>query len=414
MGIVAIKLPDIGEGIAEAELTALYVKIGDLIAEDEVIADVMTDKATVEVPSSRSGRVAWVGGAVGDTLAIGSDLIRLEVDGEGESATAEPKQDIAPEPETSATVPQENLVKEKHRPAQIPAAYQERAEGTRPLAAPSVRKAALDRGIDLRLVPGSGPAGRILHADLETFVPGSPVRASGARRRTGQSEIRIIGLRKRISERMEAAKARAPHITIVEEVDVTELELLRRKLNDGKSSVKLTVLPFVMRALVRAVEDWPEMNAHFDDAQNTMASFEAVHIGIATHTEAGLMVPVVRHAEALGLSETARELMRLAQAGRDGTALSEELSGSTITISSLGPLGRLMTTPILNRPEVAIIGINKIAKRPLWNGDEFVPRDVMNLSCSFDHRVIDGWNAAQFIQTLRELLETPALQFVEL
>ena len=425
MGIVAIKLPDIGEGIAEAELVTLYVKIGDLIAEDEVIADVMTDKATVEVPSSRSGRVAWIGGAVGDTLAIGADLIRLEVDGEGKVAPAEPKQERAPEPDPSATTPPEKPVKEQKSaspaplPVHRPAACQERAEGTRPLAAPSVRKAALERGIDLRLVPGSGPAGRILPADLDAFVPGVPVpppgsaSGSGAGRRTGQSETRIIGLRKRIAERMEAAKARAPHITIVEEVDVTELDLLRRKLNDGKSSVKLTVLPFVMRALVRAVEDWPEMNAHFDDTQNTMTTFQAVHIGIATQTDAGLMVPVVRHAEALGLSETAKELARLARAGRDGTARSEELSGSTITISSLGPLGGVMTTPILNRPEVAIIGINKIAKRPLWNGDEFVPRDVMNVSCSFDHRVIDGWNAAQFIQCLRELLETPALQFVE-
>ena len=416
MGTVAIKLPDIGEGIAEAELVTLYVKIGDLIAEDEVIADVMTDKATVEVPSSRSGRVAWIGGAVGETLAIGADLIRLEVDGDGEVAPAEPK------PDPSVTIPPEKPVKEQKSaspaslPVHRPAAYRERAEGTRPLAAPSVRKAALDRGIDLRLVPGSGPAGRILPADLDAFVPGAPVSPSGSGtgRRTGQSETRIIGLRKRIAERMEAAKARAPHITIVEEVDVTELDLLRRKLNDGKSAVKLTVLPFVMRALVRAVEDWPEMNAHFDDTQNTMTKFQAVHIGIATQTDAGLMVPVVRHAEALGLSGTAKELARLARAGRDGTARGEELSGSTITISSLGPLGGVMTTPILNRPEVAIIGINKIAKRPLWNGDEFVPRDVMNLSCSFDHRVIDGWNAAQFIQTLRELLETPALQFVEL
>lgn len=419
MGLVAIKLPDIGEGIAEAELAELYVKVGDLIAEDDTIADVMTDKATVEVPSSRNGRVVWIGGEVGDTIAIGADLIRLEVDGEGDmpADVAEEATVLKVEPEPAPVAapkePMAPVATTPSAPRTAPVAAQPRLAGTRPLAAPSVRRAALEKGIDLRLVPGSGPAGRVLHADLDAVQPGAAMPAPGKTRRQGQSEIKVTGLRRRISERMGAAKARAPHITIVEEVDVTNLEALRRRLNTDKSPVKLTLLPFVMGALVKAVEDWPEMNAHFDDEQNIVTRFDGVHIGIATQTKGGLMVPVVRHAEALTLSEAAAELTRLAEAGRDGTATRDELSGSTITISSLGPLGGIATTPILNRPEVAIVGINKIAKRPLWNGSEFVPRDVMNLSCSFDHRVIDGWNAAKFIQSLRELLETPALLFVE-
>ena len=394
MRTVAITLPDIGEGIAEAELVEVHVKVGDYIAEEEVIAEVMTDKATVEVPSSQSGKVVWVGGVVGDTLAIGADLIRLQVAGAEEAtevAAAGDTQDAAPAPQDPTAAPPQSPV-----------------SGSRPLAAPAVRKAALDRGIDLRLVPGTGPAGRILHSDLAAFAaedaPSPP---------SGTTQMPIVGLRKRIAERMEAAKARTPHMTIVEEVDVTELLALRQSLNNANPPVRLTLLPFVVRALVPAVAAFPEMNAHFDEVRQLVTSYADVHVGVATQTADGLLVPVLRQAQALSLAETAQALSRLVQAARDGKATSEELSGSTITISSLGTLGGLVTTPILNRPEVAIIGINKIAKRPLWNGEEFLPRDVMNLSCSFDHRIIDGWNAAQFIQALRERLEAADLASLE-
>lgn len=419
MGLIAIKLPDIGEGIAEAELSEIYVKVGDIIAEDQVIADVMTDKATVEVPSSRAGKVAWIAGVVGDTIAIGSDLVRIEVDGAGDVIGSDDEQP-APPPEKRVTAPEpalrdENAMANAPKPRPIEQGIvQPRVPGSRPLAAPSVRKAALDRGIDLRLVPGSGPAGRILHADIENYDASGSVTAPIDKRRTGTTEIKIAGLRKRIAERLEDAKARAPHITIVEEVDVSDLEQLRRKLNDAPGQTKLTLLPFIMRVIVQAVQDFPEMNAHFDDDANIVTRHAGVHMGIATQTSSGLMVPVVQHAEALTLTEAAQEILRLSEAGRGGKIKSEELTGSTITISSLGPLGGLMTTPILNRPEVAIVGVNKITKRPVWNGSEFIPRDMMNISCSFDHRIIDGWNAAQFIQRLRELLETPALAFVEL
>ncbi|MCB1127754.1 MAG: 2-oxo acid dehydrogenase subunit E2 [Verrucomicrobiae bacterium] len=423
MGVIAIKLPDIGEGIAEAELVEVHVKVGDLIGEDEPIVDVMTDKATVEVPASCSGTVVWIGGAVGDTLAVGADLVHLEVDGEGDGVEAPPTVERPPEPAQS-----ELRTQAEEEPDIAPAvpsaapdpasaepsgAPQLRLPGTRPLAAPSVRKSAIERGIDLRRVAGSGPAGRITHQDLEAYDPLAPFPLGNKVPRTGVSEFKVAGLRKRIAERMEAAKARAPHITIIEEVDVTDLTSLRQKVNERQTRAKLTLLPFIMRAVVRAVEDHSEMNAHFDDTENVILRYEGVHIGIATQTPAGLMVPVVRHAEALSLLEAAQELERLAEASRVGSVTRDELSGSTITITSLGPLGGLATTPILNRPEVAIVGINKIAKRPMWNGTDFVPRDMMNISCSFDHRVIDGWNAAQFIQSLRRLLETPALALME-
>ena len=425
MGIIAIKLPDIGEGIAEAELVELHVKIGDLIAEDATIADVMTDKATVEVPASRTGTVVWIGGAVGDTLAVGADLVHLEVDGEGDavdtpSPAAKPsnqKEEAEAPPQKAKepdVTPPDLPVASPPEPTKRATSPQPRLPDTRPLAAPSVRKLALERGIDLRRVAGSGPAGRISRQDLDNYDSTTPLPLRNSAPRTAVTEIKVAGLRKRISERMEAAKARAPHITIVEEIDVTDLTGLRKKVNERGTHAKLTLLPFIMRALVRAVEDHPEMNAHFDDTENIILRHEGVHIGIATQTDTGLMVPVVRHAETLSLSEAGAELERLTEASRNGSATREELSGSTITISSLGPLGGLATTPILNRPEVAIIGINKIAKRPMWNGTDFVPRDMMNISCSFDHRVIDGWNAAQFIQSLKDLLETPAIALMEL
>lgn len=390
MAVHIIRVPDIGEGIAETEIAEWLVAPGDLVAEDQPLVAVMTDKATVEVPSPVAGRVISCAAAVGDTIAVGAELIRLEVAGEAPAPEQVPAE---PAPVASAPPPAAPV-----RPAISPTV----------LAAPSVRAYAREKGVDLQRVRGSGPDGRILREDVNGF---SAPRATAAN--VAVQDIRIIGLRKRISARMEEAN-RIPHITIVEEIDATALEALRQKLNERpRDGVKLTLLPFLARAIVRAVADQPAMNAHHDAAAGILRQFGGVHLGIAAQTPAGLVVPVLRHAEALGLREAAAEIARLADAAREGRATREELSGSTITISSLGPLGAIATTPILNAPEVAIVGVNRMAIRPFWTGTAFEPRKMMNLSCSFDHRVIDGWDAAVFVQRLKELLETPALLFVE-
>ena len=292
------------------------------------------------------------------------------------------------------------------------------------LASPAVRALARERGIDLRLVPGSGREGRILREDVEGFDPfasqpfaSQPFASQrGPRPDASVEDIKVIGLRRRISQRMEEAN-RIPHITIVEELDVSALEALRQSLNvraKGKAGQpRLTLLPFLIRALVIAVADQPVMNAHHLADDGILRRFGGIHAGIATQTDAGLVVPVLRHAEALDLNAIAAEIGRLADAARSGRASRDELSGSTITISSLGALGAIATTPILNAPEVAIIGVNRMAIRPFWNGSGFEPRRMMNISCSFDHRIIDGHDAALFVQRLKELLETPALLFIE-
>lgn len=416
MGTHVIRVPDIGEGIAETEIAEWLVAPGDLVAEDQPIAAVMTDKATVEIPSPVAGRVLALAAEAGATIAVGAELIRLEVDGAGnlgdrpEPAAARPA-DPAPAPAAPgpAAVPAPPPAM-SNTPRPAPSGP---PRGT-PLAAPSVRALARDKGIDLRLVPGSGPEGRILREDVEAFDPFA--RTGGPRPDTSVEEVRVIGLRKRISQRMDQAN-RVPHITIIEEIDATELEALRQRLNartKGKpDAVKLTLLPFIARAIVRAVAGQPAMNAHHDAEAGTLRKFGGVHIGIAAQTPSGLVVPVLRHAEARGLGDTAREIARLADAARDGQATREELGGSTITITSLGALGAIATTPILNVPEVAIVGINRMAMRPHWTGTGFEPRKMMNISCSFDHRVIDGWDAAVFVQSLKEMLESPALLFAE-
>jgi len=429
-GLHEIKVPDVGEGIAEAELTGWSVAVGDEVKEDDIIAEVMTEKAAVEIPSNVSGKVLFLGGEVGDTLAIGSTLMLLEVDGTGNTtvekatkklgtnlpapASAPAKSESAPttkaKPVTPATKAKPNT--------SAPAPTQRRAEGEKPLTTPSVRLRARNLGVDLRRVTGSGPAGRITHEDLSHFRQNGVQITTGTAKRaqlTGETEEKIIGLRRKIAERMALSKSRIPHITIVEEVDVTNLEDLRSQLNKARAERrgKLTVLPFMIRAIVDAVTDQPNMNAHFEDDHSIFRKYEGVHIGIATQTPGGLIVPVVRHAEAMNLWDSATELGRLASAARDGKAKADELSGSTITITSLGPLGALATTPIINYPEVAIVGINKMEVRPHWDGTSFVPRKKMNISCSFDHRVIDGWDAAVFVQKLKSLLEAPALLLLE-
>ncbi len=423
MGVYSITLPDVGEGIAEAELVEWQVAVGDTVLEDEVIGAVMTDKAAVEIPSSVTGKVIWLGGEVGDVIAVGAELLRLEVDGQGnQSVTASTEDPVSsqqtPDNNINDTVgdnPQTSIAETTgSADPELPAAISSAAAG-KVLAAPSVRRKASDNGVDLSAVTGSGPAGRVTHDDLDSFLQQSQRGTANNRAPNKQiTEIKVVGMRRRIAERMSLAKSRIPHITIVEEVDVSNLEELRTELNTTHQThrPKLTVLPFVMKAVVEAVREQPQLNAHYDDEREVIIQHGGVHIGVATQTPAGLMVPVVRHCEMLSLWESADQVAQLAQGSREGNATREQLSGSTITISSLGPLGALATTPIINHPEVAIIGINKIAVRPQWDGQQFVPKKMMNLSASFDHRVVDGWDAAVMVQKLKTLLEKPAMLFV--
>nr|WP_210274466.1 dihydrolipoamide acetyltransferase family protein [Rhizobium leguminosarum] len=399
-------MPDVGEGVAEAEIVEWHVKTGDPVREDMVIAAVMTDKATVEIPSPVNGTVTWLAGEVGDRIAVKAPLVRIETAGDVGEA-----QPVGISQTPIAETPKAEIAK----PA--PAAPTP-APAEKPLAAPSVRLFARESGVDLRQVQGTGPAGRILREDIEQFLtPGTAPAAvkNGFAKKTATEEIKLTGLRRRIAEKMVLSASRIPHITYVEEVDMSALEELRATMNGDRKPdhPKLTVLPFLMRALVKAISEQPDVNATFDDDAGIITRYSAVHIAIATQTPAGLTVPVVRHAEARGIWDCAAEMNRLAEAARSGTATRDELSGSTITISSLGALGGIVSTPIINRPEVAIIGVNKIATRPVWDGAQFVPRKMMNLSSSFDHRIIDGWDAANFVQRIRTLIETPALIFIE-
>ncbi len=431
MGEFVIKMPDVGEGVAEAELVEWHVKPGDPVREDMVLAAVMTDKATVEIPSPVTGTVLWLGAEVGDTVAVKAPLVRIEISGEGETAAPVEEKPVAkveekPAVKTEAPAP----VSKPAQPAKVevkaPTTNGVHANGAhaagerleKALASPAVRLRAKESGVDLRQVTGTGPAGRITHDDLDQFIArgAQPALApAGLQRKTAVDEIKVTGLRRRIAEKMSLSTSRIPHITYVEEVDMTALEDLRTTMNRDRKpdQPKLTILPYLMRALVRTIADQPAVNATFDDGAGIISRHHAVHIGIATQTPAGLTVPVVRHAEARGIWDCANELNRLAEAARTGTATRDELTGSTITISSLGALGGIASTPVINHPEVAIIGVNKLAIRPVWDGTQFVPRKIMNLSSSFDHRVIDGWDAAVFVQRLKTLLETPALIFVE-
>jgi 2-oxoisovalerate dehydrogenase E2 component (dihydrolipoyl transacylase) len=437
MGEHVIKMPDVGEGIAEAELVEWHVKVGDLVREDTLLAAVMTDKATVEIPSPVEGEVLWLGAEIGDVVAIGSPLIRLMVSGEssaasspqveeqgaGAPATVMANRPQAAEPPTEPGAPVRLMT--PRTPDHVPPDYVPklprpavaRVEGDKPIASPAVRLRAREMGIDLRQVPGTGPGGRITHEDLDAFFAHGPrvARGRGLAPKTAVEQIKVVGLRRKIAEKMALAKARIPHITYVEEVDVTALEELRSSLNANKRTdrPKLTLLPFLMCAMVKAIAEQPHLNAIYDDEAGTIHQHAGVHIGIATQTASGLIVPVVRHVETLDLWGCASELSRLAESAKAGTATREDLSGSTITITSLGAMGGIVTTPVINHPEVAIVGVNKMAMRPVWDRTSFIPRRMMNLSSSFDHRVIDGWDAAVFIQRIKALLETPAMIFVE-
>jgi len=456
VGLHVINLSDVGEGVAEAELVEWHVSLGDTVGEDQLLAVVMTDKAAVDVPSSVLGKVVKLCVDVGDVVAVGADLIHLEVNGAGNVADSAHTESSALTDVHSET----NLVKDDSlntfsdtagattqtiqsaqsahassmdtdaEKASIekksPAAQSMQSAATespstsnsakKVLAAPSVRQRARELGVDISTVSGSGPVGRIVHADLDRFTerraqPGGVSKQAN----TNVEVVKIVGMRRKIAEKMALSKSRIPHITIVEEVDVHYLEELREELNQqhADSRGKLTILPFVMKSIVEAAREQPEINALYDDEAGTVAQYGGVHIGVATQTKHGLVVPVVRHCEINSLWENASEVKRLSTASREGKAEREELGGSTITITSLGPLGAVATTPIINHPEVAIVGINKMITRPFWDGQQFVPRKMMNLSCSFDHRVIDGWDAAVFVQKLKSLLEKPAMLFMD-
>ncbi|WP_312814360.1 2-oxo acid dehydrogenase subunit E2 [Brevundimonas sp.] len=420
-GNYVFKLPDVGEGTAEAELVGWHVKVGDMVEEDQIVAEVMTDKATVELTSPVAGKVVKLHGEAGQALPVGGPLVSFDVEGKGNVAAA-------PAPVAAAAPAPAKVEAPKAAPAPVTApkaaakpvpAMTGRKAGERPLASPAVRQRARDLGIDLVFVPGSGPAGRIEHGDLDAFVARggvvAPVAggavASPYAKAEGTTEVKIIGLRRKIAEKMAESVRRIPHITYVEEIDMTALEELRGHLNaqnKGSDKPKLNVLPFIARAIIVALRDQPNINATYDDEAGILTQHAAVHLGIAAQTPNGLMVPVVRHAEARDAYDTALEIARVSGAAKDGSAKREELSGSTITITSLGTLGGVVHTPIINHPEVAIIGPNKIADRVVVKDGQMVVRKMMNLSSSFDHRIVDGHDAAVFVQKIKNLLENPA------
>jgi 2-oxoisovalerate dehydrogenase E2 component (dihydrolipoyl transacylase) len=516
VSVQVIKVPDIGEGIAQVELVAWHVKPGDAVAEDQALADVMTDKATVEIPSPVAGQVVGLGGEVGQVLAVGAELIRIERDGAGAQTAlplgpaeaalpAGPPRDaaaaVAPSASAAVSAPMaamsqavagaSALAEEAPHlanpaPAAIAAIAQaaataaatlgralesaQPASSGRPIASPAVRARAWELGVDLKSVPGSGPGGRIVKADVDAYAartskpvapaarisepvapaarisepvapaartsePVAPAAPAAARpvaevevvpaaaramvnleaaHPPATREVKILGLRRVIAQRMQESKRRIPHYTYVEEVDVTELEGLRLQLNAKWSGQRghLTLLPFLIQAIVQAVREYPQVNARFDDEAGVLTEFDAVHMGIATQTDAGLMVPVMRDAQARDLWSYASEITRLADAARSGRIAREELSGSTITVTSLGPLGGIVSTPVINYPEVAIVGVNRIVTRPVIISGTVAARQLMNLSSSFDHRIVDGAQAAGFVQFLRGMLERPATMFI--
>ncbi len=436
MAKYTFNLPDIGEGIAEAEIVAWHVKVGDRVEEDDKLADVMTDKATVEMESPVAGTVVSVAGAEGDMLAIGAPLVVIETDGEGEVEEAAapapapaPTPAPAPQPQTQppfvsseVETPQAAPAPAKAEPAPEPRVStkldtngEATGHAAKVLASPAVRARAAELGIDLGEVKPAED-GRVRHADLDAFLAynaGGGFRAAGTRR--ADQEVRVIGLRRRIAENMAASKRHIPHYSYVEECDATALEAMRAQLNAARGSrPKLTMLPLLIAAMCKALADFPMLNARYDDEAGVVHRSGAVHLGMATQTPGGLMVPVIRNAQDRNLWQLAAEIVRLAEAARTGTARSEELSGSTITLTSLGALGGVAHTPVINRPEVAILGPNRIVERPMFvpdgmGGERIEKRKLMNLSISCDHRVVDGHDAASFVQAVKRLIETPVL-----
>lgn len=421
------RLPDIGEGIAEAEIVAWHVKVGDTVSEDQGVADMMTDKATVEMESPVAGVVLELAGAEGDMVPIGSTLLVIETEGDAEHPGAPEKAGARENHETGLLLSQENQddgAREQHVPVApahfIPEPHPEAVEISVPqpaaqaLASPAVRARAKELGVDLSHVKARED-GRIRHADLDAFLTysaGQGYRPAGTKR--ADEEIKVIGMRRRIAENMAASKRHIPHFSYVEEIDVTSLEDMRGDLNANRGArPKLTMLPLLIVAICKAMPAFPMINARFDDEAGVVTRHGSIHLGMATQTDAGLMVPVIRDAQDMNVWQLASEITRLANAARSGKAKSEELSGSTLTVTSLGPLGGIVTTPVINRPEVAIIGPNRVIERPVIRDGEIAVAKLMNLSISCDHRVVDGWDAASYVQVVRKFLETPVLLFAD-
>jgi len=436
MGRYVFKLPDVGEGIAESEIAEWRVKVGDLIQEDQPLVDMLTEKAAVEISSPVTGKILELRGNAGDMVAVGGPLVILEVEGAG---TPGADTQAAPAPVAVAPTLAPVVETQKASPAAeaVPSAVAlappksglssaadpgiPRAAGEKPLASPAVRRRAQELGIQLQFVAGTGAAGQIRHEDLDAYIArgAGASSATGAvssrAKRDGVEAIKVIGMRRKIAEAMQRSKQRIPHFAYVEEVDMTDLESLRKHINSehGIARGKLTVLPFLVRALANSIVKFPQINVTFDDEAGIAYRHAALHVGIATQTPNGLVVPVVRNAEALDLWQASNEIKRLANAARDGKAKREELSGSTITITSLGALGGIVTTPVINAPEVAILGVNKMVERPMVRQGQIVIRQMMNLSSCFDHRMVDGFDAAEFIQHIRAQLENPATLFFD-
>jgi 2-oxoisovalerate dehydrogenase E2 component (dihydrolipoyl transacylase) len=439
MARFTFRLPDIGEGIAEAEIVAWHVRVGERVEEDQQVADMMTDKATVEMESPVSGVVVELAGEVGDQVAIGSALMVVETDEEGEAASVSEEIEeqveaenpgveevVNPAPraplppgegsgEGRASTPEPSVPAPPPTPPASERGAEEAQEHRQILASPAVRARARDLGVDLGAVKAVGD--RLRHSDLDAYLrygQGQGYHAPHASRAREDEPVKVIGMRRRIAENMAASKRAIPHFTYVDEIDVTALEAMRGDLNANRGNrPKLTMLPFLIVAICRTIPDFPMINARYDDEAGVVTRHGRVHLGMATQTDAGLMVPVIRDAQDKNVWQLASEIGRLAEAARTGKAKSEELSGSTLTVTSLGPLGGIATTPVINRPEVAIIGPNKIVERPIFHGDEIVRAKLMNLSISCDHRVVDGWDAASYVQALRKLLETPVLLFAD-
>ena len=434
MGNFVFKLPDIGEGVVEGEVVQWHVSVGDSVSEDDPIVDVMTDKATVTIPSPVSGVISSLSGDVGDMIAVGSSLMEIDSEGEGGAPAVEdsgepesvsdPDTPQVPEPAPAPEVPEPAPAPEAPEPAPAPEApepapSQIQTPTGRVLASPAVRKRARENDVDLSKVRGSGPAGRVRHADLDAFiaaggaVSGAPPMAYSLKR-TEVTPVKVVGLRRKISEQMSLSKSRIPHFSYFEEVDITELENLRQILNSTRdeSQPKLTYLPFIMLSLAKIMPDHPECNAHFDDEAGVVNRNAAVNLGIATQTDRGLYVPVVKHVESMDIWKTASEMQRVSGSARDGSASLDELTGSTFTITSLGREGGLGATPIINHPEVAILGVHKAREMPVARNGVVVIRRIMNLSSAFDHRVVDGADGASLIQHLKRMLENPALIFM--
>ena len=404
------KLPDLGEGTVESEIGEWFIKVGDFVEEETIVGTMMTDKAAVELASPVSGTVVKLAGEPGDIVAVGAALVVYETDGEAAPAAEEKVE----EPEPASKVASEPKPKQPSKPAAAPATTDPHA---RVMTSPAVRRRAKEAGIDLSLVPGTGPGGRIQRKDFDNYLKsqatGTPI-ASSAAPSTAVKEIKVIGLRRIIAERMSKSKQEIPHFAYVEEIDITELEALRKHLNTrrGDASERLTLLPFLGLALIRALKEFPQCNATYDKDRNMLLQYEAVHLGVATQTPDGLKVPVIKHAEMQDIDGLAAEIRRLTQAARDNSATKSDLTGGTITITSLGKLGGIASTPVINLPEVGIIGVNRAVERPMVFNGQIAVRLMMNLSSSFDHRFVDGYDAAAMIQRIKEMLEHPATIFL--